>query len=99
MKLSAAQLSNVEAQLGATAVSDDHPIVPDLRNAFGDHTFFLDAAGLNIVEPNPSLGRSSGKVVKLASWGNKGHTELLSHKPEVLTVTVDFQSNGSDPAA
>ncbi len=93
MKLNAAQLRKVEEQLGVDAVPEEHPVTPDLKKAFGDHTFFLDTAGLNIVEPNPSPESSSGNVVKVATWASDEHTELLSHEPEVLPFTVDLGSD------
>ncbi len=98
MKLNAAQLRKVEKQLSTKAVPEEHSVTPRLKEAFGDHTFFLNAAGLNIVEPNPSPESSSGNVVKLASWTSEERTELLSHEPEVLPVTVDLGSDEPDPA-
>ena len=99
MKLNAAQIRNVEKQLGFEAISEELHAVSDLKEAFGDHTFFIDAAGLNIVEPNPANASSSGIVVKLASWSSEERTKLLHHEPEVLTVTVDLESDVPDPAA
>ncbi len=93
MKLNAAQISKLEEQLGVDAFPEEHPVTPDFKKAFGDHTFFLDAAGLNIVEPNPSPESSSGNVVTVATWASDEHTELLNHEPEVLPVTVDLGSD------
>ncbi len=93
MKLNAAQLRKVEEQLGVDAVPEEHPVTPDLKEAFGDHTFFFDFAGLNIVEPNPSPESSSGNVVKVATWASDERTKLMSHEPEVLPVTVDLGSD------
>ncbi len=93
MKLNAAQIRKVEAQLGVEAIPEEHPLTPDLTKAFGDHTFFFDSAGLNIVEPSPSPESSSGNVVKVATWASDEHTKLLSHEPEVLPVTVDLGSD------
>lgn len=98
MKLDTAQRERVEEQLGVEAIPEEHPVTPELKAAFGDHTFFVDSQGLNIVEPNPSSENSSGNVLKLASW-TEGHDALQGHEPEVLPVTVSFGSNGTDPAA
>ena len=99
MKLDAAQQRKVQEQVSAAVVPEEHPAADDLKEAFGDHTFFLDSDGLNIVEPNPAHEGASGVLVKLASWANEEQTELLQHEPEVLQVTVEFESNGHDPAA
>ncbi len=93
MKLNAAQIRKVEEQLAVEAFTEEHPVTPDLKKAFGDHTFFLDAAGLNIVEPNPSPESSSVNVLRVATWASDEHTELLSHEPEMLPVTVDLGSD------
>ena len=55
------------AQFEARPIPDDHPLIPQLNDLFGGHTFFLDRRGLNIVEPVEAAGQS-GMVVNLASW-------------------------------
>jgi hypothetical protein len=99
MKLDAAQRRLVEEQLGIDAIPEEHPATPDLKEAFGDHTFFLDAGGLNVIEPSQMPGGPGGNVVKLASWAGESRTELLSHAPEVLPVSVDLDPDEPDPAA
>jgi len=100
MKLTAVQLARVEDQLGIAAVPEEHPVTSDLKDAFGDHTFFLDAGGLNIVEPNPLPGSENGSVVKVADWATEDRKELVGRHPEVLPITVDLDdTGGSDPAA
>jgi hypothetical protein len=98
MKLEGMQLQTVEDQLGVDSIPEEHPVTPELKRAFGDHTFFLDAEGLNIVEPDPSEQSARGAVVKLASW-TENRDALRGHDPEVLPVIVKFEQNGSDPAA
>jgi hypothetical protein len=98
MKLEGMQLQTVEDQLGVDSIPEEHPVTPELRRAFGDHTFFLDADGLNIVEPDPEEESAQGAVVKLASW-TENRDALRGHDPEVLPVIVKFGTNGSDPSA
>lgn len=40
MRTTAARLARFEDQLGIAAVPEEHPVTPDLKDAFGDHTFF-----------------------------------------------------------
>ena len=54
MKLTSAQVERTLGQIEARAIPDDHPVVSQLNSLFGDHTFFLDRNGLNIVEPAES---------------------------------------------
>ena len=50
MKLTSAQVERTLSQFETQAIPDDHPVVPQLNSLFGEHTFFLDSHGLNIVE-------------------------------------------------
>ncbi len=98
MKLNAVQLRKVEEQFGVEAIPEEDPVTLDLKEAFGDHTFFLDVDGLNIIEPNVIPESSIGNVVKVASWSSDEQTELLRHEPELLPITVDLESGEPDPA-
>jgi hypothetical protein len=51
MKLNTAQVARTMSQLRVEALPEDHPLVPQLNRIFGDHTYFLDGSGLNILEP------------------------------------------------
>ncbi len=41
MKLNAVQLQKVEEQFGVEAIPEEDPVTSDLKEAFGDHTFFF----------------------------------------------------------
>ena len=97
MKLNAVQLRKVEEQFGVEAIPEEDPVTLDLKEAFGDHTFFLDVDGLNIIEPNVIPESSIGNVVKVASWSSDEQTELLRHEPELLPITVDLESGEPGP--
>lgn len=71
MKLTSAQVTQTLNQFPAQVIPDDHPLVPQLSNLFGDHTFFLDNDGLSIVEPAAeavSAGKQTARVVNVANW-------------------------------
>src|SRR5437870_4339539 len=42
MKLNSAQLERTLGQFEARAIPDHHPVIPQLNDLFGEHTFFLD---------------------------------------------------------
>lgn len=90
MKLNSAQVENTLTQFEAQVIPDDHPLVPKLNELFGDHTFFLDSNGLNVVEPNETThpGVSSGTVVNLANWSDAQFTGLAPHEPQPTEVIV-----------
>jgi hypothetical protein len=81
-------------QFEARVLPDDHPLVRKLSELFGDHTFFLDSNGLNIVEPNESTGAGAreGTVVNLANWTDPQLTSLAPHEPEPTEVVVILES-------
>jgi len=93
MKLNSAQLEQTLSQFEAQAIPDDHPLVPKLNELFGDHTFFLDSNGLNVVEANESTnaGAPAGTVVNVASWSDAQLTSLMPHEPEPTEVVVILQ--------
>jgi hypothetical protein len=89
MKLNSAQLEQTLTQFEAHVIPEDHPLVPKLNELFGDHTFFLDGNGLNVVEANESAaGAPAGTVVNLANWSDAEWTSLTPHEPEPTEVVV-----------
>ena len=94
MKLNSTQVQQTLSQFEAKALPDDHPLVPKLSKLFGDHTFFLDSNGLNVVEPNESIdaGAPAGTVVNLANWSDAQLTSLAPHEPEPTEVVVILES-------
>ena len=85
MKLTSAQIERTLSQFEAEAIPDSHPALPRLNELFGDHTFFLDSKGLNIVEPTaePTGGRTQvARVVNLANWSDARYspTWLLTNR-------------------
>ena len=63
--------------------------MPQVSELFGDHTFFLTAEGLNVVEPDePTHDGETGKVVNLADWADESLTRLAPHPPQVTDVVV-----------
>jgi len=95
MKLTSSQVERTLSQFQAEAIPDDHPVIPQLNNLFGEHTFFIDGSGLNIVEPadvDRAEARGSkmqaAKVVNLATWSDDNPTRLEPHEPELTDVVV-----------
>jgi hypothetical protein len=89
MKLSLAQVERVEEQYDGQMVPESHDVAPQLETLFGDHTFFLDSQGLNIVEPSPEDGHV-GNVVNLANWTDEKRTMLAPHPPEPTNVVIEL---------
>ena len=95
MKLTSEQVERTLTQLEAQAVPSNHPALAQLSEMFGDHTFFLDSNGLNIVEPieaGPEAGAQPAQVVNLANWADETLTKLAPHEPEPTDVVVVLSS-------
>ena len=61
---------------------------------FGDHTFFIDSGGLNVLEPTEASEPESpiGMIVNLAYWSDETLTKLSPHEPEPTGVIVNLES-------
>lgn len=95
MRLSPQQIEHVADQLHGHAIPDEHPNTPQLKEAFGDHTFFLSEQGLHIVEPEGNSGRSDGSVLRVGSWSEDKEGHLVLHEPQSThLVTLDPWTSG-----
>jgi hypothetical protein len=94
MRLNSTQVKQTLSQFDAQVLPDDHPAVTQLNTLFGDHTFFLDGAGLKVLEPNeePGSDAQSGEVVSLADWSDASLTSLKPHEPESTGLVIVFES-------
>lgn len=95
MKLTTEQVEKTLSQFNAQAIPDSHPMVPRLNEMFGEHTFFLNSDGLNIVEPTSeptTSGTQAARVVNLANWGDANLTTLAPHEPEPTDAIVELGS-------
>jgi hypothetical protein len=94
MKLNSTQVTQTLRQMDAQVLPDDHPAVSRLADVFGDHTFFLDASGLKVLEPAEELAETemdSGEVLSLADWTDATLTKLKPHAPEPTGTVVVFR--------
>jgi len=92
MRLTSASAAQTMRQFDAQLIPDDHPAAQQLTQVFGDHTFFIDGAGLHIVEPTSPTQRAanSASVVKIASWEDAARTRLRPHEPELTDIEVQL---------
>jgi hypothetical protein len=92
MKMNTAQIERTLNQFDAQAIPPGHPVMAQLERLFGDHTYFLDSNGLNIVEPLETE-QSDGElavVVNLADWTDESAASLQPHEPESTDVLVSL---------
>ena len=94
MKLNSVQVQRPWGQFEARVIPDEDPVIAKLNDLFGEHTFFLDQHGLNIVEPVEAAepAAESVRVVKLASWSNDSRSDLKLHEPAETDIVVTLGS-------
>ena len=92
MKIDSAQIERTLDQFEGELVPEDSPVLPQLKQIFGDHTYFLDQSGLNIVEPAETDHKDvrRGVVVNIADWADRGSQSLAPHAPEKTGLVVLF---------
>lgn len=90
MKLNSAQIERTLHQFPAEAIPPYHPVLPQLTQLFGDHTYFIDGTGLNIVEPTEPgpQGSQCGVVVNVADWFEGDTGQLVPHEPKMTDRVV-----------
>jgi hypothetical protein len=99
MKMNSAQIEQALQQFQAQAIPAGHPVMPQLQRLFGDHTYFLDGKGLNIVEPVDEEGDGGRRVVvvNLADWADRTEKNSLEpHAPEVTELVIDLEDDSSN---
>jgi hypothetical protein len=93
MKLTSAEVEQALRQFSGQVIPESHPLLPRLNELFGEHTFFLDDNGLNIVEPtvdaSPAAAQTA-RVVNLANWNDENLTSLSLHEPEATDAVVEL---------
>ena len=101
MKLNSAQVQRTLGQFEARVIPDEHPVIAQLNDLFGEHTFFLDQHGLNIVEPVEAAEPASecAKVINLASWSDDSQSGLELHEPAATDIVVTLGSRHCDLAS
>jgi len=94
LKLSARQIRHTTDQISAQALPEDHPMMAELIPLFGEHTYFLDKEGLEIVEKTGELpdGTQTASIIKLARWADMYRTALAPHAPEPTDVVVRLKA-------
>jgi hypothetical protein len=91
MKLTSDQVKKTLEKFDAQAVPESHPVVPELTGLFGEHTFFVDGLGLNIVEPAPAHdGQEIGRIINLADWSDSSRTRLVPHEPQSRDIDIEL---------
>lgn len=94
MKLTDIQIAATRDSLGATPVPEDHPVMDQLKEAFGEHTFFLDQSGLSLfvdpgeVPPEMEVPEGEPRLVMVAAWTDDNRQVLGAVEPVDRGITL-----------
>jgi hypothetical protein len=93
MKLSESQINSALSQIEVQVLAEDDPIVVHFSKLFGQHTFFLDGKGLNVLEllEVPGTATQDGEVIRVARWNDGNFTSLTTHRPEPTGVVISLK--------
>ena len=101
MKLNGQQVAKVHDQTGGNPIPENHPLFSDLKDVFGDHTFYVVPDGLCVWE-TMETSNNGGDVMKamvVASWTDETKTELMPHDPQPTSLIVTLDDPGPESAA
>ena len=92
MKLTDPQIGEIEKATGVGPLPADIPFMPQLVEAFGDHTFYLSDQGLIVWEwlDGPEAEGLPVVAVKLAGWSDADKTSLSPQAPEVTEMVLSL---------
>ncbi len=94
MKLNTQQVSAIKEQIGAEPVEPTSDAETQLREAFGEHTFYADVNGLFVFEPasqeTPPESAESALVIQVAAWANEEKDTLRSIEPKSSGIVVSL---------
>ena len=99
MKLSDDQVKAVEEQTGLQPIPEDNPAMSQLRDNFGDHTFYVDDRGLYVLEsPQEDQSDETATAVQIASWTDENRNALQAHEPQATDAVFKLtrEGNGQD---
>lgn len=103
MKLNSHQIAAVKQDLSADPLDEENPAIGSLREAFGDHTFYVGSDGLFVVEPVEDTEHPGepAQLVLVAAWTDEDKKALQPVPPQQTETVVDLattvgKTNGRD---
>lgn len=104
MKLNTTQITAIRNQIGAEPVEEANPANEQLREVFGDHTFYADKSGLFVMEPAEEAQSaeqvSSVQIVQIGTWANEQQDALKPIEPRAFDRVIEIGADaGTDTTA
>lgn len=98
MKLTSQQVASVKQELGADPIEETNPAMETLRNAFGDHTFYLASDGLFVLEPADTVSQEGGD--ETPAEGTEASAKSMDEPAHLVRIAAwtDENKNALQPA-
>jgi len=92
MKLTTKQIAAVKQEIGAEPLEEQNPAMDALRDAFGNHTFYVGVEGLFVLEPanDPTHPGDPAHLVLVAAWTDEQKNALQPIPPKASEKVVDL---------
>lgn len=96
MKLNIDQTAAVQRQTGADPLPDDNPAMGQLRELFGDHTFYVAEQGLVVPEPTAgeepaeATGDDQVEFLLVAIWAGEDKQSLQPIEPHPTGIQLEL---------
>ena len=95
MKLTTDQTAAVQRQTGADPLPEDNPTMGQLREIFGEHTFYVAEQGLVVPEttPEPAAPEAADDSVEfmlVAVWAGEDKQSLQPIEPQPTGIKLEL---------
>ena len=95
MKLTTDQTAAVQRQTGADPLPEDNPTMGQLREIFGEHTFYVAEQGLVVPEttPEPAAPEAADDAVEfmlVAVWAGEDKQSLQPIEPQPTGIKLEL---------
>lgn len=96
MKLNTDQTAAVQRQTGADPLPEDNPTMGQLREIFGEHTFYVAEQGLVVPEttPEPAAPEAtedgSVEFMLVAVWAGEDKKSLQPIEPQPTGIKLEL---------
>jgi hypothetical protein len=97
MKLNDEQIKAVEENTGLQPVPEDNPAMSQLKESFGEHTFYVDDRGLYVLEtPSDETEQDHATAVQVAQWTDENMNALQPHEPQATEAVIKITRTGDN---
>lgn len=91
MKLSDTQIAAVAATTGANPIPEEDPAMGQLKEAIGDHTFYVDQHGLLVLEDTDDApGDNQLEIVRVGQWADEQRSTMGVVPPQPTGQVLDL---------